>query len=205
MPDTSAPTKSLFTASRGDFIAARVVLLIAALFLVVGCFIQLWPTGPLHFTSSVAEDGPTYAAPDITAGASARFSSEIEWTVSDPTLGQRALAGLPAALLLIAGLIAVWCLWRLIDAVMAGEPFTRRSVRHARVLALSVAFAAACWPFLGPLVNFMLITQVQSLPSVLLTVRMQDFLPIVVAALLVVLTEVYARGLALREDVEGLV
>ncbi|MDO5500490.1 MAG: DUF2975 domain-containing protein [Propionibacteriaceae bacterium] len=192
-------------ATRGDFIAARVVLVIATLLLVVGSAAKLWPSGPLHFTSSVEEQGPVYAAPGLLPGASARFSSEIEWTLADPTLGQRALIGLPTALLLVAGLIAAWCLWRLIGAALTGEPFTRRTLWHARALALSVAFVAAFWPFLGPLVNFMLITQVQSLPSVVFTIRLQDFLPIVVAALLVVLTEVYARGLALREDVEGLV
>ncbi|MDO5682286.1 MAG: DUF2975 domain-containing protein [Propionibacteriaceae bacterium] len=202
-PTASAPNRKFV--SRGDFLAARIVVALATVALVIGSLIAMWPSGPLHLTSSIVEEGPAYNPPGLIADATARYASEVEWTLAQPTFGQRALAAVPSLVLLVGGLIIAVCLWRLIGAARSGEPFTRRTLRDAQVMAVVMVGLAAAWPFLGPLVHFMLITDIQSMPSVLFTLSGVDFLPIVVALLLVVLTEVYARGLALREDVDGLI
>lgn len=204
-PSTPRSRRRLAFVSRGDYVAARVVLVVFTAALVVGCLIALWPAEAVHFRGAVVEEGPAYTAPGIIPTATARFGSDLEWTLLDPSIGQRVLVALPVVLILVAGLGIAWCLWQLIGAIQGGEPFTRASLRHARTLAVIVLGAAVVWPVLTALVQFILVTQVQASPSVLFTMQAQDFLPLLVGGLLVVLTEVFAKGLVLREDVDGLV
>jgi hypothetical protein len=177
---------------------------------VVGTLIRLWPTGPVHFRGAVTGPGPVHTDPAVTeagltAGAVARFSSELEWVLSDPTLGQRLIAAAPAVLVLAAGLGIAWSLWHLLTAAGRAEPFTRLTVRYARLLAGLVLALAVARPFVQMASQFFLIAQVSADPQVLFSVELSDFLPLLAGVLLVVLTEVYARGLALRDDTDGLV
>ncbi|WP_425309125.1 DUF2975 domain-containing protein [Ammonicoccus fulvus] len=198
-------TRSFLAPSRGDFLFARLLVIVVALALTIGAVATLWPSGPLEFTASLQDPGPAYAAGATAPGASATYAPEVVWTLTDPSIGERLLAGLPALFLLVVGLVAAWLVWKLISAAQSGEPFTRTTVRYSRALAALVLIGAAIWPFLLMGVQFALVTRVQSEPSVLMWFTGFDFLPIVIGALLVILTEVYARGLDLRDDVEGLV
>ena len=198
-------TRSFLAPSRGDFLFARLLVVVVVLALTIGAVATLWPSGPLEFTASLQDPGPTSAAAGTAAGASATYAPEVVWTLAAPSVGERLLAGLPALFLLLVGLIAAWLVWQLIGAAKAGEPFTRTTVRYSRALAALVLIGAVVWPFLLMGVQFALVTRVQSEPSVLMWFSGFDFLPIVIGALLVILTEVYARGLDLRDDVEGLV
>lgn len=191
--------------SRGDYLFARVLVIIAALALAAGTVAGLWPVGPLTFTAELREPGPAYAPAGTAPNASATYAPQAVWTLSDPTFGERLAAGLPAVFLLVVGLAVAWCLWKLLDGARSGEPFTRATVGAARALGALVLLSAVVWPFLLMGVQFFLVTRVQSDPAVLMWFSGFDFLPIVIGALLVILTEVYARGLGLRDDVDGLV
>lgn len=202
---TKSSATPLSTVSRADFRATRVLVLIAALLGVLATLVALWPSGPLSFTSSVQNPGPAYPAPGIAPGANAHYDDTVVWTIADPTMGQRLLAALPWLVVLAAVVVGAWCLWRLMDAVASGEPFSARSTRQVRLLALVLIAAGMLWPFARMISGFALVTQVQELPEVLFTFSLIEFWPVVAGFCLLVLTEVFARGARLREDVEGLV
>lgn len=196
---------SLTTVSRGDFRAARVLIGLTAAASLIGAVVSLWPSGPLIFSSAVEQAGPAYPASGLRPGVSVRYDDQVVWTLTDPTLSQRLLAALPG-LVVVAGVLAcAWCMWRLMDAVGAGEPFSRRSTRLVRALALVLIGVGILWPFAHMFAGFALVTQVQDVPSVLFTFNLLQFWPIVAGFFLLVLTEVFVRGNRLRDDVDGLV
>lgn len=197
--------RSRFAVTRGDFHTARTLVIVATLALVIGTAARLWPTGPLIFRGQALGQGPAHAPAGLAPGVTARFTPEIEWSFHDPSTGQRLLAAIPALWLLACGLGIAWSVWQLLNAAGRGEPFTRTTLRCARWLAGLVLALAVVHPFLVMGTHFVLIVQVQAHPQVLFFFEGRDFLPVVVGLLLVVLTEVYARGLQLRDDVDGLV
>lgn len=191
--------------TRSDYVAARVLLIVGTLALVAGSVARMWPDGPLHFQGGIASDGPAYADPAMPAGVSARFTPELTWVVVDATFGQRLVAALPALLALIAGLAIAWSLWQLLNAAGRGEPFTRATVRCSQILAVVVLAWATMAPFVDIATQFWLVAQVSTEPAALITLGPMNFVALLASALLVVLTQVYARGVSLREDADGLV
>lgn len=191
--------------TRSDYVFVRILLVVAVLTLIITSLSRLWPSGPVQFTGALREAGPEYAAPDLRPGVTATYAPEITWTLQDPTFAQRLLAGLPMLVLLVCGLGIAWALWQLLNAADRGEPFTHATVRSSRWLAALVLAAALLYPTSLIVTHFALVTQIRENPEVLMVFSGADFLPIVAGMLLVALTEVYARGLALRDDVEGLV
>lgn len=202
---TPASTGSLLRVTRGDYVFARLLLIAGTLALTIGTLNHHWPTGPLHFRGAVTGEGPAHTEPAMAASASARFSSELEWVLHDPSLAQRLVAAAPGALIAAGGLGIAWSLWQLLNAADRGDPFTRATVRHARCLAVLVLMLATMGPLVRIASQFYLVAQVSADPAVLITFGLTEFLPLLTGALLVVLTEVYARGLALRDETDGLV
>lgn len=193
------------TVTRWDYGFVRILLLVTTLALLVSAATRLWPSSPVHLAGTLRADGPAYTPADLSPGVSARYTPEIVWTVADPTVGQRLAAAAPSLWLLLCGLGIVWAVWKLLGATASGEPFTRDSVRYSRWLAGMFLTCAILYPFVQMTAHFALVTQFQHTPEVLMHFKGSDFLPVVAGLLLVVLTEVYARGLELRDDVDGLV
>ena len=191
---------------RADYLGLRVILGIA-----VAGSVLFGLGGPVFAAATNAPLNVSYATTvtggiQLPRGATHDGNATVEMLLRDATLGERFVQALPE--LLISGLtVAVaWMLFQLLRSTQAGEPFTRRNVRRINMIALIVGIGG------------MLVQSAQGLAdnAIYTTGRLPDRvgfifeltitpLPLVAMLVIALIGEAFRRGVALREDVEGLV
>lgn len=191
--------------SRGDHVALRILLVLTAMGAAIAIVASLWPSTTIQFTADSADPGPRLPTTGTAANASASYSDQIVWTITDPSLAQRLLVALPTILGAAAILAGVALLIGITASIRRERAFTRTTASRVRWLALLVLLAGLLQPFVKVAVSFALVAQVQDQPSVLFTFNLADFAPVLVGMLLLALGEVFSRGIVLADDVEGLV
>ena len=193
--------------SRGDFRMTRVAMVaVAALYPLLSLTPPLvgWVRGaPLRMLGHTVTPGPAVDEAPM-PGVTSRYTDEVLWTISDPTVGQRLAALLPV--LLVTVLLGAGCvfLWRLVGATQRGEPFDATTVLLLRALGVLVMAYGLLHPFL-PSIVMLLVFWDESAPSVAATLDLFNLFPFVVGTLILVVAECFRIGLGLREDVEGLI
>ena len=191
--------------SRGDHVALRILLVLTAVGAAIAVVAALWPSTTIQFIAQSADPGPRLPTTGTAANASANYSDQVVWTITDPTLAQRLLVALPTILGAAAVLGGVALLIGITASIRRDRAFTRTTATRVRWLALLVLLVGLLQPFVTAAVSFALVAQVQDQPSVLFTFNLTDFAPVLVGMLLLALGEVFSRGIVLADDVEGLV
>ena len=124
--------------------------------------------------------------------------------LADPTASQHLVHLLPH---LVGVLLAVAVAGLLLGAVRdlgAGDPFTPSSARRLQALAVVVVFGGLLVQVVAEAARDHLVHQVTGLGD-LPRVFELSFWPVAAALVIAFVSEVFSRGVALREDVEGLV
>lgn len=195
--------------SRVDFWVLRILLLLAA---VVVPAVNLAPRlatwaagGSLSWTTREASEGR--GVPEFTrGGTTAVYEGGIHWLIGSASTAQWVWSLIPAligSVLLISGCVITW---RLLSAVRAGEPFRRPAVRSMLIINLLVVAYGMLVPLITVAADFVITADLRAGgPAAYFTVVPADFAPIMIGLLLVAVTECFRQGVALRDDVDGLV
>lgn len=198
--------KPLTSFSRGDYLGTKVLLLLTPVVYVALAVVPpllRWASGdPLLVQGGTSAPGPVIDEP--TPGVVGRWTDAAEWAVADPTSGQRLVALLPALVVAVLLAAAVVILWRFVTTTQRGEPFDRRSVRQLQILGVLVLAYGLVDAFAPPAVLLAVFSS-GSGPSIAYVFDLTTAFPFVVGFLVLVLSESFRVGLALRDDVEGLV
>ncbi|MGN6302570.1 MAG: DUF2975 domain-containing protein [Angustibacter sp.] len=156
--------------------------------------------GPLEQRSdAVAQSGRR--GPNL---AEAEGSAEVMVQFWNPTWPQRwawtLVRAIPAAL----AAVGLWLLAALTRSAYRGSPFTRRNVHRLMVLTTLVAVGGLVGDWGAALVRLWVVDS-SDLGSLVTQDAQLSFAFLGVVLLLGVVTEVWRRGVAMREDLDGLV
>ena len=175
--------------------------------LMIAAPLVAWASGqPLRWVGSTQEQlGPVWGGSGATPAAVANYADRIIWSAPGASPGWWLLSLVPpvagAALIAVGGR----ALWRLLCDVGAGEPFTGPALRRVELLSRCVFAYGLLVPLLELAVALFLTWGHQVETSFYYAIPPGYAVPVVVGLVLLVLVEVYRRGLALREDAEGLI
>ncbi|MEA2433996.1 MAG: hypothetical protein QOG54_1453 [Actinomycetota bacterium] len=194
-------------------------LSVTSLYLFVTVFFWLSVLGlaiglPAGIIGTATSDHPM----SIHATVPAKTLGDLPWRVDAP---DRVAASIPIdhlstaqivafhsaiALAGLAFLFAFWQLRQLVGSVRAGDPFSTDNVRRLRILGgmLLIGFPVFQYVMAG-LNEWILTTGGPDLPSVRVDIDLFSITALFGALCLLVLAEVFARGITLREDVEATV
>lgn len=125
-------------------------------------------------------------------------------TLPDVSTGQHLLALLPQAVLVLLVTAGAVLLFQVVRALRRGDVFEPASVARLRALALLIIIGGTAAQWIHDLTRNELLADAP-LPGEAPIVFELSFLPMMVGLLVAFLSEVYARGAALRADVEGMV
>lgn len=139
--------------------------------------------------------------PDL---AEAEGPTEVTVQFWSPTGLQRWAWLLVRAVPLVCAAAGLWLLGDLTRSARRGDPFTRGNVRRLMVLTSLVAVGGVVGEWGRALVRLWLVDS-SDLGSLVQHDATVSFAFVAVVLLLGLVTEVWRRGVALREDVEGLV
>lgn len=143
---------------------------------------------------------------DLPRGATHDGLATLDLLFNDATMGERFTQALPG--LVFAGLaIAVgWLLFQLLRSTQSGEPFTMRNVRRIQTIALVVGVGGIVEQYAAGFADSMVVLTrgLPDTPSLFFGFSFSPG-PVVAMLVIVLLAEVFRRGVALRDDVEGLV
>jgi len=173
--------------------------------LVVG--IGEWIGGePLRSTTYALVDAPAMDDPMLGPGTTAVYTGEAIFTVTDPSVLQRlAYLGPKAISWVVLAVIAVLVL-RLLRRAEDGQPFTRRSLVDARWTGIMLVVYGLVLPVVRFWFLIVLLGQTRKEFAVAFSFRDITVWPMVLGAVVLALAQaIYARGLELTEDAEGLV
>ncbi len=145
--------------------------------------------------------------PDRLVRAVEGVESPVTGTVviADPTVGQQALALLPALLGLVLVAVGVALLLGVTRSVRDGDPFIPANGRRLLRLAVVVMVGGVGVQLLHDLTRNALLAQVETLGPQLGAEFTLPLWPLAVGLLVAFVGEVFVRGSALRAEVEGLV
>lgn len=124
--------------------------------------------------------------------------------LANPTASQHVVHLLPHLLAVLIAVAVAGLLLGTVRDLGAGDPFTQDSVRRLRALALIVIVGGLLVQGVGEVARNELVSSVSGLEDLPIT-GVLSFWPLAAGLLIAFLSEVFARGVALREDVEGLV
>jgi hypothetical protein len=105
----------------------------------------------------------------------------------------------------IVGLYAIWQVWMLARSVEESEPFTTKNARRLRLLALIALIGLPIRDAVGTFLTRAVLAAQVPPQNGLVTRFHLSYGPLFAGLCLFVLSEVFARGVDLREDVEGTV
>jgi hypothetical protein len=191
--------------TRADYIGTNIILGIILVgsvwFCLIGPIMGAVNKAPLPVTylSSVTSGIP------LPHGATLDGPATVQVLLTDATLGERLTQAIPA--FMVAGLtIAVaLLLFGLLRSTQAGEAFTRRNVMRINIIALIVGVGGMLVQFAGGFADNAIYAS-DRLPDADFSFDL-TFTPMPLAAMMVIalVGEAFRRGVALREDTEGLV
>lgn len=107
------------------------------------------------------------------------------------------LLSLPA---LLISVVLVLCLRRLLDDVLAGQPFSARSIRLLRLMGGLLLFGQLVVPFVSSWLSLMLIEDLAVVGATVTSGWTIQFDKLVVACLPLVLAEVFQHGSAIESE-----
>ncbi len=126
-------------------------------------------------------------------------------TLPDAALGQHLLAMLPLALTILLVTVAVVLLLGVARGLRRGDPFQPANVTRLRLLGLLIALGGIGAQWVRDTTRNTLLDGV-ALAGYAMPIALEIQLwPVLAGALVAFLSEVYARGARLRDDVEGMV
>lgn len=139
-------------------------------------------------------------------GVTVTQGPQMELEFAAPTAMQWLASLIPAAFFVALLAAAVWLLWRLLDDVRAGQPFSLMNVRRLRGIAGVIVFGGFVHFTIEGLAAGYLLRQAGVVDIFLVNEStVQDFLVVGLGFLLAALAEAFRRGIELEDDVEGLV
>jgi hypothetical protein len=194
-----------FTAfTRSDYIGTKIILGIAmvgsVLFGLIRPILDAVNKAPLPVTYTSSVTGIP-----LPRGATLHGPATVQVLLTDATPGERLTQAIP--LFIGAGLtIAIaLLLFGLLRSTRAGEPFTRRNVLRINIIALIVGVGGMLVQLAGGFADNAIQTTGR-LPDDAFSFQM-TFTPMPLAVMMVIalVGEAFRRGVALREDTEGLV
>lgn len=169
----------------------------------IAAIANLWPTRTIDFLVGTGDPGPARTVAGQASNATARYNAEVLWTITDPSLGQRLLVALPglwgAALVIVIALL----FRSVVTRIRNGGAFTAATTNRVRAIALVLIFGGILYAAILAVTQFALVAGLQDEVSVVFTI--DPIAPFVAGFVLLVLVEVFRRGIQLSEDVEGLV
>ena len=191
---------------RSDYIATKILLAIAVvgslLFELVGPVVDAVRNVPLavSYTTKVSSGIP------LPLGATHAGEVTMQLLLKDATLGERLIQAVPGVLEAAVTITVALLLFQLLRTTQAGDPFIRRNVRRLNMIALVVGLGwTVAQVAQGVADSAMYGSGRVPAPSTMFFTMTFSPLPLVVMMVILLISETFRRGVALREDVEGLV
>lgn len=205
-------TAGLFRVTRGDYRAARVLLIAGLVAWIAGTLLPQilgwFGADPLIWRMAAVEQGPATGEVLVQPG-SVHWDERVIYELTEPGAAQRFGALLPALVTTSVLVAAVLILWRLLSLVSAGEPFARPAARWVRILGVLGLFWAIVGPPVQMIATMLVLGPAQREPGLLFSATTSQIgiaiLALAGGLLLILLAEVFTAGEVLRDDVEGLV
>jgi hypothetical protein len=204
---TTGKTKRDWLAfDRGDYLLIKILLAItvvaAALYGLVGPLIDAARNAPLlvSYTTRVTSGIP------LPRGATHDGQATMELLLRDATLGERSIQAIPGLLGAAATIAIAFLLFQLLGTTQAGDPFIRPNVRRINTIALIVGIGGSLVQLAyGVADNAIYTTGRLPRPDTVILGMTLSLAPLVVMMAILLIGETFRRGVALRDDVEGLV
>ncbi|MGD8214251.1 DUF2975 domain-containing protein [Aestuariimicrobium sp. Y1814] len=191
--------------STTDVLITRIILVLVMVGAAAIIVSALWPTDTVDYVTA-APSVAAVATPDGTAAnVTLAHQAEWVWTISSPTIGQRLLVAAPTILRSALVGVGAWLLLGITTRIHRGEAFAEATISRLRALAIMIMFGGLIVPFLELGTRFALSAQLQESPEVTLLFSPTVFWPVLVGMLLLLLTQVFVKGQAMGDDLEGLV
>ena len=207
MANASGKTKRNWLAfDRSDYIVTNVLLAVAVvgsvLFDLVGPVVDAARNAPLavSYTTKVSGGIP------LPGGATHDGEVRMGLLLRDATPGERIVQAVPGVLGAAVVITVALLLFQLVRTTQAGDPFIRPNVRRLNTIALVVGLGGTISQFAQGVADNAPYTsgRVPQTREMIFTMTFTP-LPLVVMMVIFVISETFRRGIALREDVEGLV
>jgi len=209
--DMSKPSALSF--DRWDFLGTRVVLAVIALavtgFGVIAPVIQWLRGEPLTWQLQTGKTDEI-----VTDQLVARPGAELTWPgtadvrIDDATVSTWLASIAPGALLAIITAIVVLALLRLLSSIEAQQPFVEAAVRSLRVTGAALLGGAVLVTVAGSVANIAVLRAAADLQGDPTTFTLELGPAMVISAAGLVcaaLAQAFAHGMALADDVDGLV
>ncbi|MBJ7456172.1 MAG: DUF2975 domain-containing protein [Thermoleophilia bacterium] len=147
---------------------------------------------------------------DLGPGAGGYSVEAATGTATLDGAGGGALIGSVAPQVLGAAVVVgtAYLLWRVVRSLREGDPFNRRNARRLTAAALIVMIGGTAVGVVDAMVGLVFATEAAEAlgdDSAVAPGTGLSFLPIAIGLVLGVLAEVFRRGAAMREELEGLV
>jgi hypothetical protein len=206
MAANSSGKRDWLTFDGADYLITKIVLGIAVvgsiIFGLVGPIIDAATNAPLALSYKTKVASGIH----LPRGTTHDGYATMQLLLHDATLGERIGQAIPELLVGAMTIGVAWLLFQLLRTTQAAEPFTVRNVRRINLIALTIGIG-------GMLVQLAhgfadnAIANADRLPDpTSLTFEMTFTpLPLVVMLVMAIVAEAFRRGIALRNDVEGLV
>jgi Protein of unknown function (DUF2975) len=191
---------------RSDYIATKVLLAIAVvgsvLFELVGPVVDAVRNAPLavSYTTKVA------SGIQLPRGATHDGDVTMQLLLKDTTLGERLIQAVPGMLDAAVTITVALLLFQLLRTTQAADPFIRPNVRRLNTIALVVGLGWTMSQLAqGVADSAMYGSGRVPAPSTMFFTMTFSPLPLVAMMVIALIGETFRRGVALREDVDGLV
>ncbi|PUA80915.1 hypothetical protein C7S10_10965 [Nocardioides currus] len=205
--------KSLFTFDRWDYLGTRVVLGAVALasvsFGVVVPLVQMLQGDALTWQLQTGKtDALATDQLGVKPGAELTWPGTADVRIEDAGVGTWLASIAPGALLATATVVVVVALLRLLSSIQSREPFAPAAVRSLRVVGATLLLGAVAVTVAASLANQAVLraaVELRGEPSTF-TLALGPVVVIAGAGLVcAALAEAFNHGIALADDVEGLV
>ena len=202
-------TKAALDFDRYDYGAARALLLgavVVAPAVLVALPVLAWASGdPVTWTVLVDDAAPT-GGPAVGDQVRAVWDGVATVTVDDPTAGLRWATLLPSLVLAVATVLVAWSLLGLVRTIQRGASFTAGAVTRLRVVAVTLLLAPWLHAAASGLADSLVLERALGGPQGLSVAVGGMSLAVSALGLAVgAVGEAFRQGVALRDDVDGLV
>ncbi len=137
--ETNTTKKDPLKFGAADYLLTKIIavgfVLVSAIVTIVSPIID-WASGkPLSVRLDGLNQGPAVTAKP---GVTVQHDTHLLAQFSDASAGLWLANLAPAILFVICMAVVVWLLWKLLDDVRDGRPFTRRNVTRMRLIAITI-------------------------------------------------------------------
>jgi Protein of unknown function (DUF2975) len=201
---TGSTKRDWLAFGRGDYIVMKVLLALtvvaAALYGLVGPLIDAARNAPLPVSYTTKVTGMP-----LPRGAASDGEATIEVLLRDATLGERAVHAGPGFFGAAATIAIALLLFQLLRTTQAGDPFIKPNVRRINTIALIVGFVGTLGPLAQGMADSTIYTTGRLPEPETLYIGTISLAPLAVMMVILLIGETFRRGVALRDDVEGLI